>query len=137
MRMRFVLTLISFWPLLPFGALAQSASADVTFEVPLNLTALPSYITKIRVTCALTSEALPSRRLAKSEVAVSQGQVMTTVQVVFPILSSDLTRPSGQSADYECTLAGFESTGQLWLNLGGARQVVLPQPVPITGTFWW
>jgi hypothetical protein len=139
MRIRFVLTLATILPLLPSGALAQSASADVTFEVPLNLTSLPSQITKVAVMCRLTSSALMSRgsRVGQSEVAVAQGAVVTTVQVVVPILSRDLISASGKSADYECKLLGFEAASQNWIDLGASSSLVLPQPAPITGSFWW
>ncbi|MGH8250227.1 MAG: hypothetical protein ACREVI_05945 [Steroidobacteraceae bacterium] len=132
-------------------ATAQQDPADVTFNVPVNLTRLPSALTKIKVTCELHSNAiiqhpasvLPAyRRDAQSEVPIVQGEVAETVQVVIPLTSRDLDNPSGKQAFYNCLLFAYRQSDNFWQNLTTATSlsapfILTPQPQRITGSFVW
>jgi hypothetical protein len=91
-------------------------SDDVVFEVPINLTQLASDITKVDVTCTLTSDAITeagprgsSRQLAGHVVLdVSNGQVVkpaTTVVVAVP--ADRVQDPAKHPFNWECRLTGY------------------------------
>lgn len=89
-------------------------SNDVTFEVPINLTQLAPDITKVDVTCELTSDAiLPGpgnqRRLGGHvEFAVSNGQVVApAATVVVAVPANRLQKPEEQKFAWECSLSGY------------------------------
>ena len=56
-----VAAVVVFISLLPVSGAAQSPAGEVTFEVPLNLTRLEPDITKVRVTCSITSRAIVTK----------------------------------------------------------------------------
>jgi hypothetical protein len=147
-------------------ATAQQEPADVTFAVPINLTRLPSDLTKIAVTCELTSTAFKGKAHASthsrtgeveiqaSPAAGSQGpvfprEIIQTVQVTVPVTASDLDNPSGKQATYSCRLKGYDQSRNRWqdlhytsnspavLNGPDAIFVLTPKPTPITGSFVW
>ncbi len=138
----------------------KSIPGDVTFEVPLNLTRLAPDITKVMVTCSITTDAFPMRkdrhgvwvklpRGANVELPVSAGQLVTTARVVIPVtvnsfmdpLTAMPKDPTGKSADYQCDIMGFSTKVGVWQPFDQKGPVaslqVSPSPVPITGTFPW
>ncbi|MGH8241847.1 MAG: hypothetical protein ACRETY_00695 [Steroidobacteraceae bacterium] len=135
---------------------AQAAAADVTFDVPVNLTRLPSDITRIKLHCEVGSVAIDpgygatqprGRRWGEVEIPVQQGEIVTTAQVVVPISTAHLDSPSGKQATYECRVAAFHQSPQTspltsWHDLhnaqsGDAACRLTPRPAPITGSFVW
>lgn len=128
-------------------AVAQVAGGDVTLKVPLNLTKLSTDLVKVRVSCALQSTALRTidaqgqetqRAFVTSEVPVSNGQVITTLTLVFSKFT--LVNPAGVTATYGCSLGGTDNRGQ-----GSVFEAsnpflpfrVSPTPANLTGTFTW
>jgi hypothetical protein len=135
------------------GAQAQSPSADVTFEIPLNLTNLSPNIDRVRLRCEVRSLFLMGVWAGALEIPVSAGQVVlaaTSTQVprlLVPIPASAFLQPSpvGRSADYNCTLS-LHSPAYGWQVLSGSAnsQSLLPQPFQLTprpaaiyGAFSW
>jgi hypothetical protein len=88
---------------------AAAQSADVTFEVPLNVTNLSSEITKVRLKCELPmSDVLSAARSGEVELPVSGGQVVTTAQVLVTVPASALYSPASiRTQRYTCMLAGY------------------------------
>lgn len=133
---------------------AQPIPGDVTFEVPVNLTRLSSYVSKVAVTCQFGSTIHPdigtvgTTSSAKGvlykrvELPVSAGQVVTTVPVVVTVPSTPDFKP-GQSLMYQCALTAFSSepgVGSGWKPFdpkNGTSFNVSPTPLPITGKFVW
>ncbi len=129
---------------------AQQGPIEVAFELALNLTRLPSKITKIRVVCELTSSAIIAsvnvpgsrslHRNAAMDFPVLQGEVVQAARVVVSLAPQELDDPSGKQASYECKLLGFDQSRQVWspFNIGNEPAFVLTSTaVPITGTFVW
>jgi len=129
---------------------AQTASGDVTFELPLSLTQMSSDITKVQVTCSIASEAIPPNtrmpdgklegRLANQiELPVTGGQLVTTAVVV--IGTGSLNDPIGKSATYECSITGFSESLQRWSWFAENADVpafrLTPTPGRLSGTFTW
>jgi hypothetical protein len=131
-------------------SVAQTASGDVTFELPLNLTQMSSDITKVQVACSITSEAIPpntqtpkgtltGRLTNQIELPVTQGKLVTTARVV--IATGDLNDPIGKSATYECSIMGFSASLQHWSWFEENPDVpafrLTPMPQRMTGSFTW
>jgi hypothetical protein len=127
---------------IPRSAHAQTDGA-VTFKLPLNLTQLPSDITKVAVWCKITTSATVSARgatLQKQEEFVPVGgQVVTTATVVVP--TTELVDAMGKTATYVCTLTGFSQSLQKWdlFREDHATPVfrLKPTPAEMTDTFIW
>lgn len=144
------------------GVQWKSIPGDVTFEVPLNLTRLAPDITKVMVTCSITSDAFPMRKIrgvavkqphgAQIELPVSAGQLVTTARVVVPITADKFMDPvtmikqdpTGKSVDYQCDIMGFSTKGGGWQQFvdptrksSNTSLQLSPLPAPITGTFNW
>jgi hypothetical protein len=131
---------------------AQTIPGDVTFEVPINLTRLSPYLSKVAVTCMFGTTIDPNMGTTSSgkdmlsnrvELPVSAGQVVTTARVVIAVPSTPLYKP-GTVLNYQCALSALSSepmAGSSWHPLGEKVPVpslqVSPVPVPITGTFTW
>lgn len=133
----------------------KSIPGDVTFEVPLNLTRLAPDITKVMVTCSITSDAFPMRmvksravkqpRGAQVELPVSAGQLVTTARVIVPITVDNFMDPvtmirqdpTGKSAEYQCDLTGFTGVWQVPTPKNPNPLRLSPAPTPITGKFVW
>ena len=128
---------------------AQQGPVEVAFELPLNLTRLPSVVTKVKVDCELTSGAINPRstvpnaarsRNAAMELPVSHGDVVQAIRLVITLDPQELDNPSGKLASYECRLLGFDPSVQRWGNLFNGSTpgfILTPIPAPITGTFVW
>lgn len=87
---------------------------DVTFEVPINLTQLAADITKVDVSCILTSNAIVpgpgnQQRLAgHAEFAVSNGQVVVPAATVVVAVPADrLQKPEEQTFNWVCDLTAY------------------------------
>jgi hypothetical protein len=131
---------------------AQTVPGDVTFEVPINLTRLSPYLSKVAVTCQFGTMIDPYIGTTSSgkdvlfnrvELPVSAGQVVTTARVVIAVPATPPYKP-GQVLNYECALSALSSDpmgGNGWQPLSQKVPVaslqVSPVPVPITGTFTW
>jgi hypothetical protein len=99
------------------------------------------------VTCRLQSTVLKAYDLAgqetnaiavTTEVPASNGQVVTTLSVVFSNFT--LTNPAGATASYECSLAGTDRTGasSIFTDSTPFPQFrVTPTPANLSGTFTW
>ena len=135
-------------------AAAQQSPVEVTFELPLNLTRLPTGIPKVKVSCDLSSQAIMDSianpvtrshtRTVELEIPVSQGQVIQIAQLVISLDPQELDDPSGKQANYNCMLRAFDPNLQAWLlfsgSSGSARTttvILTPAPAPITGAFVW
>ena len=130
-------------------AAAQQGPVEVAFELPLNLTRLPSVVTKVKVDCTLTSGAIiprstaplaPHSRNAAMELPVTQGEVVQAIRLVITLDPQELDNPSGTLASYECKLLGFDPSVQRWGALFNGNTpgfIITPIPAPITGTFVW
>jgi|SoiMethySBSTD1v2_1073268.scaffolds.fasta_scaffold4509873_1 hypothetical protein len=126
-------------------ATAQTVPGDVTFEVPVNLTRLSSYVSKVAVTCKFGMDLTVDREVYSNRVEfpVSAGQVVTTAYVVIPAPSSGLLKP-GQKLNYECNLTALTSepgAGSSWQPFDpksmGDSLHISPTPLPIKSTFTW
>ena len=142
----------------------KSIPGDVTFEVPLDLTKLAPDISKVMVTCSMTSDAFPMRkgkgapvkqpRGAQVELPVSAGQLVTTARVVIPVTVDSFMDPTmampkdptGKSVDYQCDIMGFSTKGGGWQQFidkitepknTNTSFHLTPFPAPITGRFVW
>lgn len=132
------------------GGVAEGKSipGDVTFQVPLKLTRLSPYVSKVAVICkfGLNIDTIEGNRFLltnRVEVPVSAGQVVTTASVVVAIPSDPIFKP-GQSLNYNCALAALSSepgVGSDWQPFDpkakGTSLNVSPTPLPITGKFVW
>jgi len=132
-------------------AAAQQAPIEVAFELPLNLTHLPSTISKVSVSCMLSSQAITmnktdprGKRTVVAEFPVSQGEVVRTARLVITIHPLELQNPAGQQANYECWLQAYDLTTLAWQSFKGSTVpgrftdfLLMPIPMPITGTFAW
>ncbi len=137
---------------MPFGEVSsQTIPGDVTFEVPVNLTRLSSYVSKVAVTCQFGSTIDPNIGTTSGatgvlykrvELPVSAGQVVTTVPVVVTVPSTTDFKPE-QSLMYQCALTALSSepgVGSGWQPFdpkNGTSFNVSPTPLPITGKFVW
>ena len=132
---------------------AETIPGDVTFEVPVNLTRLSSYISKVAVTCQFGKTIVPNIETEGTagvrgvlyklvELPVSAGQIVTTVPVVVTVPSTTDFKP-GQSLMYQCALTALSSeprVGSYWQPFdpkNGTSLTVSPTPLPITGKFVW
>lgn len=155
MQTRMTVAVFLFCIAMLFGEVsAQTIPGDVTFEVPVNLTRLSPYVSKVAVTCqfgstidlnigtvGMTSGA--TGVLYKMvELPVSAGQVVTTAHVVVTVPSTPDFKP-GQSLMYQCALTALSSepgVGSGWQPFDpkyGTSFNVSPTPLPITGKFVW
>lgn len=123
-------------------AIAQTPPDEVTFTVPLNLTQLPSYVTKVAITCQL-SPTPPGMRFEKQmEFPVTYGKVVTTASVVVSV-PADYPYKTGQSVTYTCGLTAFVASPEYsgWEPFGKTTRAgpldVSPVPSPLTGSFVW
>lgn len=134
------------WSLPGVGA---AQSANVTFEVPLNLTRLPSEIVSVQVICTIDSFGLPGqiqngqlqpgRRAAQSgEIPVTNGRLVTTLTLVAWIASAELVNPVGKTADYRCQLIGITNVDAQDFEQNHSNPVFRMTPTPVvTGSFSW
>src|SRR5437899_1436708 len=83
---------------LAMAGAAVAGPYDVTFQVPLNLTRIPTGITSVRVFCLVRSDALPAVDVSGTDrssgnysgrLAVTGGQVVSNAAVVVPITTLD------------------------------------------------
>ena len=131
------------------GGVAAAQTSNLTFRVPLNLTQLPSDLTSVRIECVVQSAALANAGIAshqmphgKTDISVSNGQVVTTTEVVVPVSSDTLIQANavGTSASYECRLMGAFTSNSSYVYLDQAGSGVArlsPLPAKLTGTFTW
>lgn len=130
---------------------AQTIPGDVTFEVPLNLTRLSPYLSKVAVTCMFGPKIDPNMGMTSQgtdvlsnrvELPVSAGQVVTIARVVIAVPSTPLYKPR-QVLNYHCALSALSSDPKAsgWIPLGQkavpTSLQISPSPLPITGTFTW
>lgn len=131
---------------------AQTIPGDVTFEVPINLTHLSPYLSKVAVTCMVGPTIDPNMGMTSSgkdvlsnrvELPVSAGHIVTTARVVIAVPATPPYKP-GQVLNYECALTALSSdpkAGSGWQPLdqkaAAASLQVSPTPLPIKNTFIW
>ena len=132
------------------GALAAqtpTVATTVTFVVPVDLTQLSPGLEKVRLACGVSSAALvvPSGSVrgpaAEDEMVVTSGQLVTTLRVVIPILSSWLQDPIGKRADYGCHLEGYSNSLGRWDTFSDTATDpafrLRPTPPNVSGSFVW
>ena len=133
------------------GALAAqtlTVATTVTLVMPVDLTHLSPDLLKVRLACSISTSpylVVPSGSVrgpnATDEIFVESGQVVTTLRVVIPILSSWLQNPIGNQADYGCHLEGFSISKQIWdtfaANAADPAFRLTPTPVDAFGSFIW
>jgi len=153
MQTRMTVAVFLFCIAMLFGEVsAETIPGDVTFEVPVNLTRLSPYVSKVAVICMFGPNIEPGIGITSSsrdvlsnrvELPVSAGQVVTTARVVIAIPTTPPYKP-GQVLNYQCALNALSSepmAGSGWQPLDQKAPVaslqVSPSPVPITGTFTW
>jgi len=144
------------------GAAQAGSPGDITFTVPVHLTQLSIGVSKVRVTCSITSEAITVNRevvgksvngpatgpgsVSKSEeFAVSGGQVNTTATLVVST-AGVRDNPAGKLANYACRLDGFSVAQQRFVPFNYALPIADTEPalrlnyngpVAQTGSFTW
>jgi len=73
------------------------------------------------------------------ELAVSGGQLVTTVTVVVAIPT--LVNPAGQTAAYRCTLFAYSTSQRTWGSFSDSATIAAfrlsPTPMTIYGSFTW
>ena len=154
-----IAVLLSITSILAVGtSSAQTVSADVTFEVPLNLTRIHGSIANVKIACRINSNALsrqsspfdpswprlsdPERtRTASTIIPVTQNSAVQSAQVVFSLTDADFeSNASGMQATYECKLLAQSANGG-WVWFLEARfdpvRAMTPVPAAITGAFVW
>jgi hypothetical protein len=101
---------------------AQTASAEVTLKVPVNLTQFGPDLAKVRVSCDIWSEAITNGTSTGNhmirkvqELTVSGGKVTTEVNLVFSFTALD--NPVGKDAAVTCSLFGSTAAGTSWDDL--------------------
>lgn len=101
------------------AAQTGTVAADVTVNVPINLTQLGPEITKIKLFCSITSVAItnaPNNTVKKDqELPVSGGQVVTTASLLFSITGLD--NPVGKQFTVACNTQAYSSTSSSWGDL--------------------
>jgi hypothetical protein len=164
MQVRSMIAALTGCLLLAGTAAAQTIPGDVTFEVPINLTRLAADITKIDVTCTISSDAITATRVVRGVtnagklvgnvvLPVTKGRVVTTANVVVTVAPGALQDPYGKysAATYECMLTGY-SAGTAGRRTGGGLPAgwgvfeessarpsfrLSPTPQRLTGSFNW
>ena len=89
------------------GEGAAQMQTEVTVKVPVNVTQLAPEVSKVKVGCVMTSEAIQTPNHDKvmiEEIPVMQGKVVTTVSLIFALL---LENPTGKSATLKCLFTGW------------------------------
>ena len=124
---------------------AGQVSYEITFKVPLNLSQIPTAISKVAVNCTIQSTAIISNsrgQLSKQEELImpgTGGQLVTTINVV--ILASGLDNPVGKAATYNCLLSGFSTVAGRWDAFSETATIaefrVTTTPPPLQGNFTW
>lgn len=122
MKMRSALSfLMLITPAVPQRLAAQTGtvSADVTVNVPINVTQLGPEVTKIKLLCSITSVAItnaPNNTVSKNqELPVSGGQVVTTASLLFSVTGLD--NPVGKQFTVACYTQGYSSSSNSWGDL--------------------
>jgi hypothetical protein len=121
---------------------ATTVPGDLTLDVPMNLTRLSPFIASVAVTCTLQAPGVRGPLTSRKEVAVSAGQLVGSIQVVFP--ASQTASFMKGTVDYECVLTAFSTDpdpkgvrGWHTFDKLGEALVVSPVPGPVKGDFIW
>ena len=104
----------------PASSTAQSVSAEVTLQLPINLTQLGPDVEKVRVGCTINSVAITNGTSTGNhsisrlqDVPVSGGKVVTTVSLAFAF--TELDNPVGKGATISCSASGWSTSQQTWV----------------------
>ena len=82
---------------------------------------------------------MTTRIFADTEVPVSNGQLVTTLSIVFSKFTL-MINPAGATATYQCILEGSDRTGLWGLFTDSSTQPqfrLTPNTAPLRGTFTW
>lgn len=97
----------------------QLASADVGLDVPVHLSRIAPDVTKVQVTCSITSVAITSgngshksEMFQRQELSVTSGDLRTHAQLLFSF--TNLDNPTGKTANVECRLDGWDQRLGAW-----------------------
>ena len=126
MSPRFVLpVLVAAWLATPALVSAQTVSAEVKLNFPVNLTQLGPDVQKVKVTCAIISDAITAgtsgvlssasggRWVEQSaEFPATGGLVSTNAILTFSLTGLD--NPVGKNASISCILVGWSVAEQKW-----------------------
>ena len=123
--------------------------ADVTFQVPVNLTRLPAGVSRVKVWCRIEpgdSRTTFASFVGETELLVVQGSANQTVAVLVPVPAQAVSSASGETVSYRCGLQGLfavvRTVGGVavdeWHEFSstGDRRLT-PTPVNLTGYFVW
>ena len=98
---------------------AQTVSAQVTVNVPVNLSQFGPDVAKGRVRCTMSGNAITegtgtgNHYVTKDqEFPISGGQATTTVTLLFSFTA--LNNPVGTTATVTCSLEGWSTSQQSW-----------------------
>ena len=125
----------------PVAASAQTVSAQVALQVPVNLTQFGPDVAKVQVSCTIRSDAITTstsygraadgRLLYGSaaheaylvqELPMTGGQLTSTTSLAFSF--AGLENPVGKNAAIWCTLMGWSTSQAAWVQFtGGATNV--------------
>jgi hypothetical protein len=104
----------------PGASTAQTASADVTVKIPVDLKNFGPDLAKVKVECTIISDAITNGTGAGNhymtkaqELPMSGGAVNTTVSIVFNF--TQLDNPVGKPAQLSCNLLGWSTSAQSWI----------------------
>ena len=137
----------------------KTVNGDLIFEVPLNLTKLSPSITKVAVECNVKGAGITAGAAAaakdtftkRAEATVTGGQVVGSLQVVFPA-SQTASIKTGTAISYDCGLLGLSADPKRdtegsaarkatdWKAFdptNGAAFTLSETPMPIKGDFTW
>jgi hypothetical protein len=125
---------------------AQQSPADVTFEMPLDLTRIPAEITSVKVSCRVMSDFFSrtsgsastnyTTRIAEAVAPVSGGSVVQTIQVILPLTDQDFANnASGKQARYICSLHAYLESLQRWQSFSASQ--LTPPATQLQGYFVW
>jgi hypothetical protein len=114
--------------------------AQLTLNVPVNLTQLAQDIAKIRLGCRIQSDPITAPDgVAESflETPVTDGQIVTTLTMV---LGFTLNTPAGKLATVRCTLEGWSLGEGRWGSFGPEQASAFKASVSLetqTSIFVW
>lgn len=115
MKSRFAAVTATLIALTAPQAIAAQASMEVTLNVPVDLTQLSPELLRIKVGCTIVSRAITTpgangQMTVSQDVAVTNGRVQRTVQLVFQLTGLD--KPDENPATTVCALNAYDEVNR-------------------------